>query len=205
MSIKIVTAPTVEPIEILGLSALKRHLNEAVDVSDNDDLITAYCSAAWDYAQRYTWRQLITASLRLSLPGWFLERYFSESYKSKGSIIPIPRPKVISIDSVKYYDDSNVLQTLGAAYWAADVEADVCELIVYDFPTVYERPDAVQINYTAGYGTTTASMPPVLLHAVRLLVGQYYESREPDQANTGTVDALLQAIECRDERLPELE
>lgn len=192
MGIKVVTPPAVEPIAILGLSALKLHLNEAADVADNDSLITAYCLTAWDYCERYTWRQLLTAGLRLSLPSW-------------RDVIAMPRPATVAIASVQYFDDANVLQTLSTNEWAADLDADVVELLIYDFPTVYDRPDAVRINFTAGYGTTAAAFPPVLLHAVRLLVGGYYATREPSNTDTATVDALLEAIEIRDERLAEYE
>ena len=192
MGIKIVTPPSVQPISILGLAPLKLHLNEAADVSDNDDLIASYCSAAWDYSERYTWRQLLTASFRLSLPRW-------------QHVIVIPRPRTAAIASVQYYDAANVLQTLDPADWRADLESDVVDLEVFEFPTLYDRPDAVRINYTAGYGVTAADFPPVLLHAVRLLVGQYYATREPSTADTETVDVLLQAIEVRDERLTEYE
>lgn len=192
MGIRIVTPPTVQPIEILGLNALKRHLNEAVDVTDNDDLISSYCAVAWDYCQRYSWRQLLTATLRQTLSAW-------------REVIPICRPPVVSIASVRYYDDANTIQTLDAASWQADLSSDVVEVKILDFPTVYDRPDAIEINYTAGYGTTAAAFPPVLLHAVRLLVGHYYATREPEATDTTTVDALLAAIQCRDERLPEFE
>lgn len=205
MGIKIVTPPTVEPIAVLGLAALKQHLNEAADVNDNDSLITTYCQVAWDYCERYSWRQLLTAGLRLSLPDWFPEYSRSDSYRCKGSIIALPRPTVASIESVEYFDDDNVLQTLSTNDWGADLEADVVELQVYDFPTVFDRPDAVRINYTAGFGNTAAEFPPVLLHAVRLLVGSYYATREPSDADTRTVDALLEAIWIRDERLTEYE
>lgn len=205
MGIKVVTPPIVDPIAILGLSALKLHLNEAADVTDNDSLITTYCQVAWDYCERYSWRQLLTASLRLSLPGWVPEYSRSESYRCKASIIALPRPRVASIESVQYYDNDNALQTLNPDDWSADLESDVAELLIYDFPTVYDRPDAVRINYTAGFGTTAAAFPPVLLHAVRLLVGGYYATREPSDSDTTTVDALLEAIWIRDERLAEYE
>jgi uncharacterized phiE125 gp8 family phage protein len=192
VGIRTVTAPTIQPIEILGLAALKQHLTEAADVTDNDGLISEYCRAAWDYCERYSWRQLLTATLRLTMPKF-------------RDCVCIPRPRTIAILSVEYYDDSNVLQTLSTANWACDLDCDVVELELWDFPTVYQRPDAVRINFTAGYGNTVADFPPVLLHAVRLLVGQYYETREPSNAETDTVDALLEAIANRDERLTEFE
>ena len=199
MGIRIVTGPAVTPISVLGLASLKSHVNEAGDVSDNDALITLYCATAWDHCERYSWRTLLTKQLRLSLPGWVVEP--AESYRRKFSSIPLPRPQVVSIESVEYYDEANVLRTLSGTGWGADLFADVVELEIYDFPSLYDRPDAVRVNYTAGYGSAAADFPPVLLHAVRLLVGDYYRTREPAAADLGTVNALLDAISCRDERL----
>jgi uncharacterized phiE125 gp8 family phage protein len=199
VGIRIVTPPTVAPIDVLGLASLKQHVNEAADVTDNDALIATYCQVAWDYCERYSWRTLLTKQLCLSLRGWFVN--FGESYRFKCSTIPLPRPQVVSIESVEYYDEDNTLQTLATDDWAFDGNCDVVEIEIYNCPSLYDRPDAVHINYTAGYGNAEADFPSVLLHAVRLLVGDYYRTREPAAADLGTVNALLEAIEIRDERL----
>lgn len=191
MGVKIVVPPTVTPAEALGLAAIKQHLRVATDITDEDDLITDYCAAAWDLSERLVWRQMLTADLRVTLPAWSRE-------------ILIPKPPTVSILSVKYYDAANVLQTWDAANYRTDLESDVASvtpLTDVGFPDLYDRPDAVQVNFRAGYGTTAASMPACFVHAVRLLVGQYYDTREPDSVDTTTVDALLSAIACRDERL----
>lgn len=192
MGIRIVTPPAVQPIEILGLAALKDHLNEAPDVSDRDELITTYCSVAWDYCQRYTWRQLITASLRLTMPCW-----------KKDHVIPLPRGPIVSVESLEYFDTANSLQTVSSDQYSVDVAEEVPEIRFCTYFPHYLRADAVRVNFTAGYGTTAAAFPPVLLHAVRLLIGQYYQTREPDSVSTTTVDRLLDAISLRDERLAE--
>lgn len=190
MTISVVTPPAVTPIECVGLSAIKNHLRVAADLTDEDDLISAYVATAWDYAQRVTWRQLLTATLQLSLPTWLCP-------------IPLPKPPVASITSVKYFDGANELQTWDAANWESVFCGDVTEIYpAYGatFPTLYPRTDAVQIEYTAGYGITSASMPPALLHAVRLLTGQYYEAREEISKNSAA-EHLLATVACRDERL----
>ena len=192
MGIRIVTPPDVQPIEILGLAALKDHLNEAPNVSDKDELITTYCSVAWDYCQRFLWRQLLTAELRLTLPNW-----------GRDCGIPLPRGPIISVESVEYFDADDQLQTVPESDWSVDVADEVPEVRLYELFSLADRPDAVRINFTAGYGEAAADFPPVLLHAVRLLVGQYYQTREPDSVNTTTVDRLLDSIALRDERLAE--
>lgn len=191
MGVKIVVQPTVTPVEVLGLDAIKQHLRVATDITDEDDLVTAYVLAAWDCCERLAWRQMLTADLRLTMPSWSRE-------------ILIPKPPTASILSVKYYDEDNVLQTLDGANYRTDLESDIASILpVSDvgFPDLYDRPDAVQVNFRAGYGITLASLPACFLHAVRLLTGQYYETREPEAVSTTTADHLLSAISCRDERL----
>ena len=196
MGIQITTPPAVEPITILALNGetgLKKHVNEAVDVTDSDGLLTSYCQAAWDYAESYTWRSLITRSLRLTLPYW-------------RTCVVLPRPQILSVVSVEYYDDANVLTTLNAADWTIDLNQSVPELHVLDFPATYERLDAVRINYTAGYGTTASAFPPCLLHAVRLLVACAFSTRESTARERTTAECLLDTISLSDDpRLAEFE
>lgn len=196
MGISVITPPAVEPITILGLngeSGLKKHVNEALDVTDSDGLLTAYCTVAWDYAENYTWRSLITRSLRLTLPYWRTR-------------VVLPRPKILTVASVEYYDENEALQTLPAADWRIDLNEAVAELHILDFPATFDRLDAVRINYTSGYGTTAAAFPPCLLHAVRLLVGSSFSVRESASSERNTADRLLDTLSvCDDPRLAEFE
>lgn len=193
MAVKIVVPPTVTPVEVLGLDAIKQHLRVASDITDEDDLITAYMQAAWDYAERITWRQFLTADLQMILPCWPCP-------------ILIPKPPTVSVLSVEYYDENNALQTWDSSNYRVDSYADVAELLPVwgvALPVIYPRHDAIRINFRAGYGTTAGSLPAVLLHAVKLLVAQYYETREPEVSGATTADHLLSVIACRDERLIE--
>ena len=45
-----------------------------------------------------------------------------------------------------------------------------------DWPDIYDRPDAVEVNFTAGYADA-ASVPKILRHAVLLLISHLYENR----------------------------
>lgn len=193
MTISVVTPPAVTPIACVGLSAIKAHLRVASELTDEDDLIAAYVAAAWEFAEALTWRQLLTATLRLTLPAWECP-------------LLLPKPPLVSVESVKYYDAENELQTWDAANYRVHTTAGVSEIHpVYgvSFPSLYPRGDAVQVEYVAGYGEAAADMPPSLLHAVKLLVGQYYEHREEVGANAA-VGHLLSSISCRDERLTRL-
>lgn len=45
------------------------------------------------------------------------------------------------------------------------------------WPSTYDRPDAIRLTYTAGYGAPT-DVPMGLRQAVKLLVGHWYANRE---------------------------
>jgi hypothetical protein len=52
------------------------------------------------------------------------------------------------------------------------------------WPSVYPRPDAVQITYTAGYSSTSSpfnaasGVPAAVKSAILLTIGDLYENRE---------------------------
>lgn len=191
MGVKIVVPPTVTPVELLGLTALKSHLRVADDITDEDDLIGTYALTAWDFAERLSWRQILMADLRITVPYWRRE-------------FLIPKPPTVSVLSIEYFDEENDLQTWSDENYSVDLESDIASVNCisgFQFPTLYPRRDAIRINVRAGYGETLESVPACFLHAVRLLIGQYYETREPEAVDSTTVEHLLSAISCRDERL----
>jgi len=48
----------------------------------------------------------------------------------------------------------------------------------FNWPVTQDRADAIRIEYTAGYGATSASVPETLRHAMMLLIGHWYDNRE---------------------------
>ena len=182
MGLKIVTPPTVAPISVVGMDLLKLHLQEAIDVSDEDALIESMLNAAWDLAEKHTWRQFLTASYRFTLFD-FAAQYPDLRVGRRTVPLMIPRAPCRSIDSVKYRqsDGTQITMALNTDY-IIDDESDIWSIRpAYDkcWPCVRSRdPKAVEITFTAGYGTTAAEMPAVLLHAVKLQVGSWWLNRE---------------------------
>ena len=46
------------------------------------------------------------------------------------------------------------------------------------YPNVYERADAIEIKFKAGYGTGAGDVPEAIKTAILLIIGFMYEKRE---------------------------
>jgi uncharacterized phiE125 gp8 family phage protein len=99
--------------------------------------------------------------------------------------ITLPVSPVISVDSIKYYDGSNVQQTWAATnyYYNASVEPCIIQY-VNDTPLLRDnRMDAITIRFTVGYSnesstaTQQAAVPDGLKQAIVKIAGDLYHTR----------------------------
>lgn len=116
--------------------------------------------------EKITRRSLIRQTLRLSaadfpVPQWAgaWERRYGRAVLPVGGV-KLHRPPVIAVQSVEYFDASNVLQTVDAAsYYVTDDEVPEVRFVsTFIAPAVYDRPDALRLTYVAGY--LGAGSPP---------------------------------------------
>jgi len=84
---------------------------------------------------------------------------------------------VQSVSWVKYYDANNELQTLSTANWQLETINEPATLRILEFPTLYDRPDAVQIQFIAGYGAAS-TVPGNIISALLLFTAHLFEHRE---------------------------
>jgi uncharacterized phiE125 gp8 family phage protein len=162
MSLKLITAPVAEPIT---LAEAKAHLR--VDGLDDDAYITALIVSAREGAEHITGRALMPQTLELALDS-FAER------------IKLPKPPFVAIVSVKYLDESGILQTIAAEDYLLDEHSEPAALMpAYDtcWPTTRCQANAVLIRYQAGYADA-ASVPQMIKNWMLLRIGMLYERRE---------------------------
>lgn len=136
--------------------------------TDPNVLLSGFIRTAFTFLQPPTGCLRISIApqtLRLDLPCW------------PASGLELPAGPVTSIVSVKYFDQSNVEQTIDPAQYFADNDA----LIFADTfaaPAHSARPSAVQITYDAGAEEPFDNVKTAML----LMVKHWYDNRDAVQA-----------------------
>jgi uncharacterized phiE125 gp8 family phage protein len=177
MSYALSSGPTEEPVT---LEALKAHLR--VDISDDDDLIIALALAARQKVEQDTGRALCTQE-------WIM--YLDEFPDSDSDPIRVGYPPLVTVDKIEYVDSAGTTTEWAAAKYDVDIVSTPGRILPaygYSWPTTRDAMNAVSIEFTAGYGLA-AEVPAQLLHAIKLLVGTWYEHRET--IVTGTIATSL--------------
>jgi hypothetical protein len=207
VSVVVITPPG----PIVDLPVVKQHLR--VDSGDEDALIQLYIDAAQgmiDGPAGWLGRCIGQQELQLRLDGfphaiWGWDNdagglFWGSDPGFGGRVgsgrIKLPYPPLIAVSSVTYEDSTGTTQTLPSAdYLASDegLEASYGS----SFPNGRWEPNAVSIEYSAGYTT----VPSTIVSAVLLMVGDLYSNRETtlDARGAGvaavpmstTVEALL--------------
>lgn len=84
------------------------------------------------------------------------------------SRLSLPLPPLASVESVKYVDTANVLQTLAPSAYVVDTQSEPGGLLpVAGWPATAPTWGAVTIAFTAGYDTTPAAIKAAALLLVR--------------------------------------
>lgn len=179
---------TSEPAgELLTVDEAKRHLR--VYDGSLDDEVTALVRAARDYCERYTQRTLRTTVTRtLTLADWWCSSQW------------LPWPPLLAVSSVTYYDASNALQTLASSNYVVELATNGGGRIMWAWnatiPSVYSRPDAITVTFTAGYADATA-IPPVALQAFKTKLTELWGagSENEGMAASKSTDRLLAMVD----------
>lgn len=154
-------APTFEPIT---LEQAKAHIR--VDGNEDDTLIEGLITAAREYAETHTRRQLCTATYAMRM-----------AYLP--TCIEIPKPPLVSVSSITYADVDGNVQTLSSSLYTVDSYSYPGKIIpAYNasYPTVRGHLNDVVVTFVAGQAQ--AAVPVRAKQAMLLLIGHWYENRE---------------------------
>lgn len=197
LSGRVTTRPTTT---IVSLPEIKQHLR--LTWEDEDSYLTSLLIVADEMLRLYCEHSFRPTTYTATLYEFPVNTYhtaynYSEyPYGHVGNypVLTLAYPPVTSA-TITYFDASNVSTTFAAENWTLRTVTDHYSWIELNpdksWPETYERPDAVSIEYTAGYET----VPELAKHAIKLLVGHWYEHREAvDQAALKALPFSLDAI-----------
>ena len=195
MPYEVTTGPATEP---LTLAEAKAHLR--VTASNDEALITSLIIVARQYVEAILWRKLITQTLTL-------ER---DRFPTGADVLLLPGGDVASVTSIGYTDTNGDAQTITTQQEnLTAVPAELSPAFEESWQTTRRQQAAVSIVYAAGYGSAS-DVPEPIRHAMRLLIGDYYENRTNQPvvpigsvALRTAVDNLLSPYRIRDNRLIE--
>jgi uncharacterized phiE125 gp8 family phage protein len=127
----------------------------------------------------------------------FINQTWVATFKSTDNgRVRLPKPPLVSVTSAEYRDTTDgTLQVAATSTYEVNTDA-MPGLIKFDtipdYDGTYENP--IRITYVAGYGAASTDVPPPIIHAVKLLVGHFYQHRsevvnilelKPDQLPNG--------------------
>ncbi|MEZ5945213.1 MAG: head-tail connector protein [Planctomycetaceae bacterium] len=154
------------PSEPVTLTDVKSHSRISHDAEDT--YLTMLISAARQYAEHY-------CQTSIGEQTW--------SYTGANWPDQLAHPPLASVDFAKYYI-SDVLTTWDSSGYRVDTSVPGKLVPVTEFPSVDDRPDAVQIQYGCGKSATDS-----VKLACLIMVSHWYEIREP--VVTGTIVAKV--------------
>jgi len=166
VTLRVVT-PAVGPA--VPLAELRAHLR--IDDAGEDAVLAAYEKAAVELVERMTQRRIGAQTLEWVLPAW-------------RGVFRFPVAPVGAVEWIRYVDALGVVQTVDAdAYFVipSGETSAVCLRCGHHWPCLGEAAEPVTIRFAAG-GPPSAS----LAHAIKLLVGHWYDRREATAAAGGS-------------------
>ena len=170
-ALELVTAPTALPVSVTEAKAQMR-----VDASDDDALIGRLVDVAVSYVD--VQGALGAAMITQTWAQWLGQ--------SPGTVTLLLGP-VQAVTAVKYYDTDNALQTDTLSNYnvlGTSTRTIVAPKPGFNWPTTYQRDDAIKIEYRIGYGDASTDVPENIRHAMLMLIAFHYENRETELIGT---------------------
>ncbi|MEQ1614478.1 MAG: phage head-tail connector protein [Hyphomicrobiaceae bacterium] len=160
------------------LADIKAHLK--ILHANEDTELEALLATAHSYAESYTNSALRQKTLEGALPGFPLS-----------GVIHLTWAPLFSVTSVKYVDTSGVLQTMDSSQYQIIKRGPVARIerpAGVSWPETAPKSEAVLVTWVAGYAPDAEALTNAR-HAIKLLTGHWYFSREATDERGRTEEA----------------
>lgn len=182
MTVRVITPPAYEPV---SLAEARLWCLEDADRTSQDPVLRLLIQAAREYAENLTARAFIQRGLQLVLPCW--TTILVDGLYRTGIVLPFP--PFASVESIKYIDEDGVEQTLSTSLYDAHTWREPGVIVPHwneVWPSHRGVPDAIRVNYTAGYAYGSPSgeadqqsvLPASLKLWMQARIATLFENRE---------------------------
>lgn len=183
----IVDEPAVEPVT---LEEMRQHLR--IEDEDEHEYLIDVIREAREEIEVASGLALISQKWKLTLDQWpcgkqdwwdgVREGHINQLYgPSSYSDLKLPKYPLLSVDSVKVYDEEDNTTTIVIAdSFSVDAVSRPGRISMksgVSLPSGGRANNAIVIEYTAGYGTAAQDVPPPLRRAVKSLAAYLYSHR----------------------------
>jgi uncharacterized phiE125 gp8 family phage protein len=170
----LITPPATEPV---SMAELKLHLR--LDSSAEDATLQACLAAARQAVEAQTGLKLIAQDWRIVLDGW------------PGPVVTLPVAPVPAVKELRVRDRAGTAMPRPAADWSADLAGRPARLSAPGMPRPGVALGGIEIDVTAGFGPTPATVPDALRQAVRILATRLFEERGDGEPRPLPPEALV--------------
>ncbi|WAH38615.1 head-tail connector protein [Alicyclobacillus dauci] len=209
MILNVVEEPAQEPLTVTDAKLYLR-----VDDDTEDDMISAFITAAREWCEAYQNRAYITQTLELvidhfphhiSEPFLFYDLPFlfsgeRELYRHRHrhhNEIRLPMPPIQSVTSVAYTDETGAKTTVDPSTYIVDADSEPGRIVPASgqkWPLVRLQPiNGVRVQYVAGYGTAD-KVPKSVLQAMKMLIDHWYNNRSAVGSVGGEVAFAVKSL-----------
>lgn len=173
-------APTAAPtFEALTPEAAKAHCRVWND-DDDAEFVDVLIPAAREQVEKDTRTAIVRRAYRLRLDAFPAEDF-----------ILLPRPPLVSVTTITYVDPDGATQTWSSSNYTVDANRRPGAILLAHlatWPLTRGSRNDVTIDFVAGPSAVT-EVPPRAVHAMKLLIGHWYQNREA--VLTGTISGEI--------------
>lgn len=173
-------AQSTIPATAMPVEGFKDHLRLGTGFDDSgiqDSVLSTYLRTAMASIEARTGKVMFSRSFRWEVINW---RALSEQ--------ALPMAPVLEITRVAVVDRTDVTTIIDPARYVLQRDSHRPKLVATGavLPTIPLGGKA-EVDFTAGYGDNWGYMPADLAHAVFLLAAHFYENRQENGDNKGTM------------------
>lgn len=185
-----ISGPELEPVT---LEEAKRQCRIDADLTEEEDDIQSWITVARELAEDYCKATFCETTWEMRLNS------FPASVWTASPVLELPMGPVLEVLSVEYLDIQGNLQTIDLSTLQHGVDAQppyLLPAVGECWPPVTYGVGAVVVRYRAGFPGTGSpegadGVPARAKHAIKMMVGHFYENREAISSETRQIPTAI--------------